>query len=77
MLARLLPIALALLGLAKAGAVIVVGLAIGLSPLLVSIAASLWITGPSTVAWVIAERRRKRAHVGLVHERDTYPGPQR
>jgi hypothetical protein len=61
LLRTLLPFALAVIGIAKAGAAIAIGLALELSPLLVSIAAALWVTGPTTVAWLWADRKKRRA----------------
>lgn len=57
------PLGLMVVGVAKAGALLWAGLELGLPAWMLSIAAALWVTGPATVAWLYAERRRRRAGV--------------
>jgi hypothetical protein len=55
------PLILAALGLAKAAAVVWIGPRVGVPAWMVALTAALWITGPATVAWLVAERRRRRS----------------
>ena len=57
---RALLLALAFVGLLKAGAVVWAGATLGLSPWVVTTAAAAWALAPAAAGWVWA-RRRDRA----------------